>query len=114
MPSIRPVRRVDGNPAERIATQLVRLLRHRDRMRAAVGLVLVAHHETLALERVEVAGDGGLLLARAFRQLLLREFARAVQLVDEVPLARRDLVGLGARFPATWRWRAARRTRGIR
>ena len=78
--------------------QLVRLLRHRDRMRAAVGLVPVAHHETLALERVEVAGDGGLLFARAFRQLLLREFARAVQLVDEVPLARRDLVGLERGF----------------
>ena len=91
------VRRVDGNRLSG-CDQLVRLLRHRDRMRAAVGLVLVAHHETLALERVEVAGDGGLLLARAFRQLLLREFARAVQLVDEVPLARRDLVGLERGF----------------
>ena len=91
------VRRVDGNRL-RGHDQLVRLVRHRDSVRAAVGLVLVAHHETLALERVEVAGDGGLLLARAFRQLLLREFARAVQLVDEVPLARRDLVGLERGF----------------
>ena len=40
------VRRVDGNRLSG-CDQLVRLLRHRDRMRAAVGLVLVAHHETL-------------------------------------------------------------------
>ena len=73
--------------------------------------MLVAHHETLALERVEVAGDGGLLLARAFRQLLLREFARAVQLVDEVPLARRDLVGLERGFQRLGDARCASYTR---
>ena len=84
----------DGGKGQHRADKLVGLVGGAHHMRAAVGLVLVAHHEALALKRVQVPRDGCLLLVGDGGQLFLRQLASLVQLVDEVPLARGDVVGL--------------------